>query len=253
MTQIRFSMIAVAMGCAVLVSAAVADELPLDPGKQIIHYTSNSNDGYSSFRGMVFTANEDFEITGLGLYTKSEGGPLNATIEVYQIVVTQGNVLAGATLIGSGNGPLQGPLGYHNANLNAPAAVKAGSSYLVRFGYTQAADENWFYDFDPNAHGDPPVDLGLVTIIDGTMGGGTGNTVAPSIQLIYGGIGCAYTLKKSKAKGGCEACPAKGEAVTSGAECEVVKDCAKKLKGNIACPGGGNGVCKVKGKRSECR
>ncbi len=67
-----------------------------------------------------------------------------------------------------------------------------------------------------------------------------------------GGGGCVYTVKKSKAKGGCDACPPKGGNYNSKAECEVVKDCAKKVKTTIACPGGGNGTCKVKGKRSSC-
>ncbi len=67
-----------------------------------------------------------------------------------------------------------------------------------------------------------------------------------------GGGGCAYTVKKSKAKGGCDDCPPKGGEYRSQAQCEDVKDCAKKVKTTIACPGGGNGTCKVKGKRSSC-
>ncbi len=67
-----------------------------------------------------------------------------------------------------------------------------------------------------------------------------------------GGPECHYTLKKSKAKGGCGACPAKGEEVGNGAACEDIQDCDKKFKGNIPCPDGGNGLCKIKGKRSSC-
>jgi len=36
------------------------------------------------------------------------------------------------------------------------------------------------------------------------------------------------------------------------AECEDVKGCAKKLKTTIACPRGGNGICKIKGKVTSC-
>lgn len=67
-----------------------------------------------------------------------------------------------------------------------------------------------------------------------------------------GGPSCTYRIKKSKAKGGCEACPAVGDEARSGVECIKKNDCEKKLKGNIACPDGGNGICKVKGKRSSC-
>ncbi len=67
-----------------------------------------------------------------------------------------------------------------------------------------------------------------------------------------GGPTCTYTVKKSKAKGGCAVCPPKGGEVSSGVECEDVKRCEKKIKGNVPCPDGGNGICKVKGKRSSC-
>lgn len=67
-----------------------------------------------------------------------------------------------------------------------------------------------------------------------------------------GGPTCGYTLKKSKAKRGCESCPAVGDEVGTEAPCEVVKDCEKKLKTRLACPDGGNGFCKIKGKRSSC-
>ncbi|RJP41150.1 MAG: hypothetical protein C4547_01865 [Phycisphaerales bacterium] len=71
-------------------------------------------------------------------------------------------------------------------------------------------------------------------------------------QLLGGGDTCQYTVKKSKAKGGCEACPPKGGNFSSETECEDVGDCAKKVKATIACPGGGPGTCKIKGKRSAC-
>ncbi len=70
---------------------------------------------------------------------------------------------------------------------------------------------------------------------------------------LYGvGGGCVYTLKKSKPKGGCDNCPAKGSDYRTNAECETKKDCNKKVSTTIGCPGGGNGTCKIKGKRSSC-
>ncbi len=80
--------------------------------------------------------------------------------------------------------------------------------------------------------------------------GVTGNVWGGEFQ--FGGGGCVYTIKKSKAKGGCEACPERGGEYASGDDCEDKKDCAKKLKGTIGCPRGGNGVCKVKGKIASC-
>ncbi len=72
------------------------------------------------------------------------------------------------------------------------------------------------------------------------------------MQIIErGGSTCVYLIKKSKAKR-CDACPAKGDNYRTEAECEGVKDCPKKVKTTIACPDGGNGTCKIKGKRSDC-
>ncbi len=66
--------------------------------------------------------------------------------------------------------------------------------------------------------------------------------------------GCKYVIKKGgKPKGGCSACPAKGDTISSGADCEEVGDCVKKFKATIPCPDRGPGVCKkVKGKRQSC-
>ncbi len=82
--------------------------------------------------------------------------------------------------------------------------------------------------------------------------GGGGYTDVRGIDFPAASVGCGYTLKKSKSKGGCGTCPPKGADYGTQTECEKVKDCPKKLKTTIACPGGGNGTCKLKGKRSSC-
>ncbi|RJP32747.1 MAG: hypothetical protein C4547_13605 [Phycisphaerales bacterium] len=69
-----------------------------------------------------------------------------------------------------------------------------------------------------------------------------------------GGPTCAYTVKKSKAKHGCEACPSVGdEYVDANSPCVQKRDCARKLKTRLACPDGGNGFCKVKAKKRRCQ
>jgi len=70
--------------------------------------------------------------------------------------------------------------------------------------------------------------------------------------VLSAGSFCTYRVKKSKAKGGCGACPSPGDEVRTDTACEDVGDCAKKLKTVLACPDGGPGTCKVKGKRSGC-
>ncbi|RJP34418.1 MAG: hypothetical protein C4547_10850 [Phycisphaerales bacterium] len=88
---------------------------------------------------------------------------------------------------------------------------------------------------------------GMVFVVDVAGGQWRGYDVG-----LGGGGGCVYKVKKSKPKGGCDNCPPKGGEYRSKADCEDVKDCDKKVKTTIACPGGGNGTCKIKGKRSSC-
>ncbi|RJP33392.1 MAG: hypothetical protein C4547_12465 [Phycisphaerales bacterium] len=78
-----------------------------------------------------------------------------------------------------------------------------------------------------------------------------GNNAMDNFKVIVAS-GCGYKVKKSKSKGGCEACPEVGGEVFSGADCEDVKDCDKKYKKTIGCPDGGPGTCKIKGKRTSC-
>jgi hypothetical protein len=175
--------ICLAAATAALVAVSVqAQTIPLDPGKPLKHYSSNSNDGYSSYRGVVFSADEAFQVLGADLYTKATN-TLNATFELWEIATTHGYVLGNANLVGSFNAQLSGDLDFHGGKFNTPIDMMAGQAYLLRVGYSEAADENWFFDFDPDYFGDPPVDIGPVTIIDGTLGGDTSNYVMPFMDL----------------------------------------------------------------------
>lgn len=71
-------------------------------------------------------------------------------------------------------------------------------------------------------------------------------------EFQFGGGGrCQYTIRSSKAKGGCETCPSKGDNFETQQPCEEVTDCRKKVKTTITCPEG-PGACKIKAKRSSC-
>jgi len=83
-----------------------------------------------------------------------------------------------------------------------------------------------------------------------------GNNVLEDTWTLACSRGCAYTVRKdSKGKKGCTDCPAKGEEWSTGAECEDLKDCDRKIKlKRAACPDGGLGFCnKIVGKRIACR
>ncbi|RJP37034.1 MAG: hypothetical protein C4547_06240 [Phycisphaerales bacterium] len=127
-------------------------------------------------------------------------------------------------------------------------------------------------DVDPNQNSSPQI--GIQTIScgpDGKLYGGRSemyriDTVTADEELVgsggysdvrgwdfleAGGPVCRYTIKKSRAKRGCETCPPKGSSYRTEGQCEDVKDCNKKLKTTIACPDG-NGICKLKGKAESC-
>ncbi|RJP30934.1 MAG: hypothetical protein C4547_16035 [Phycisphaerales bacterium] len=85
-----------------------------------------------------------------------------------------------------------------------------------------------------------------------TWGHRSPNNEDLALLVEFGASGCGYKIKKSKSKGGCEACPEVGSTYHTGDACEDVKDCAKKLKATVDCPDGGPGICKLKGKRTSC-
>ncbi len=63
---------------------------------------------------------------------------------------------------------------------------------------------------------------------------------------------CKYTIKKSKSKGGCNACPPVGGGIDSGIPCNSVQDCKKKFKTSTPCPNGLPGSCKIVAKGANC-
>ena len=163
-----------------VVPAALAQPWELDPpGKPLIHYTSNSNDGYSDSRGVVFTASDGFDMTSFGYYNDVGAGGM-ATVELYEDVNTNG--YTGGNLVASGNAQISGGLDWYDIDMNY--GLTAGKHYEAVFMYDWSAAGNYFYDFDPALFGDPPFDVGPVHVIDGTCGHDTGNYVMPRFRII---------------------------------------------------------------------
>ncbi len=123
------------------------------------------------------------------------------------------------------------------------------STFLAALAYERATDTLWagefdsgtFYQFSKTGR---VLDQFTIPELAGSIWGGE--------FAAAGGVACHYRLKKSKPKGGCDACPRRGDDYATPDECESKRDCRKTLKSTIPCPGGGNGVCKLKGKRSGC-
>ncbi len=128
---------AVGAGVAVLCfgATAMAEGIPLDldPGTAFGLYTTNTNDGYAGFRGMVFVADEAITINGAALYTAAANG-LTARFELWETISTEGDVLAGASLVRNANDTLQGDLGFHGVKFDN-YTLSVGQSYLIRVGY----------------------------------------------------------------------------------------------------------------------
>jgi hypothetical protein len=108
------------------------------------------------------------------------------------------------------------------------------------------------YGFGGSAGGDPPSGSRL-------FGGTTplpGNTMAfdnLDVSAVGGGGTCSYEVGNNvKAKGGCAACPSKGDTYDFGVDCDDENPCkAKAVAKNVACPDGNPGSCKkIKGKKN---
>lgn len=162
-------------------------------------FTTDDNDLYDIGRGVLFTADSSFTVNGADLFTTPDGG-LDATFELYELNTTAGgDILADATLLRSASATLMGGLGFHGTTFD-PVRLEGGQDYLIRVSYDEDAAQNWFFDYDQS--GDPPVDLGPVTVIDGETNGSTGNTVMPFMALRANPAIKNFKRQKGQAAGG---------------------------------------------------
>jgi hypothetical protein len=164
------------LAVAATVGVANAQQINLDPGTGLTLFTTNSNDGYSSARGMLFTMNNTIQVNSFGFYTTNAAG--SATWTLRQVFTLSGNVNTGSNLITTVNTTLgSGGPQYFDAAVS-PLTLTAGNSYHLEIQYSQSAAENYFYNWNG-----PAVNLGLLSVVDGTMGGDTGNSVAPGMRI----------------------------------------------------------------------
>lgn len=162
-----------------LAAIGAAQQVNLDPGTGLNLFTTNTNDGYAGGRGMLFTMNSNATLGSFGFYTDIASGPVSFTLR--QVFTLSGNVNAGSTLLNTTNGNIGGAgLGYYDLNIaGGPITLVAGNNYHLEITYSQAANQNYFY----NWNGVPPVNVGAFHLVDGTAGGDTGNTVAPGMRV----------------------------------------------------------------------
>ena len=140
-------------------------------------FTTNTNDGWSGSRGVVFQATTTQTITGIGLYQNLTGITVN--FEVDQTTSASGNVGVGKTILRSGSGTFT-TAGLQYITVRSPhAQLTAGNFYQVRFDFSGNSNQNFFYDNGNVVFSQPGFAL-----VDGTSGDDTGNSVMPNIELL---------------------------------------------------------------------
>ena len=156
-------------------AAYVAFVPPTDPTGQV--WSSNSNDGYSSGRGMVFLMTDDVTIDTVGIYHDLTG--ITLQYELAETVTTSGLVTAGQTVLRSGSGQVTTTgLEFIDFAL-APLTLEAGKSYHLEFTFIGNGNQNFFHTQLDN----PTFDLGPFSLINGTQGGDTQNYVIPRMRM----------------------------------------------------------------------
>lgn len=142
-------------------------------------FSSNSNDGYSGFRGTVFTVNTPITINGAGLWTNIVStDPISATWRLWETTTYPGNVNNNLIATANVTWNVDNGLTYYDVAFGSDISLNPGTRYHIEVGYNQAAEQNWFWDFHLGSN-----NIGPVTVEDGTLGGDTNNTVMPQIRL----------------------------------------------------------------------
>jgi hypothetical protein len=169
------------LGCVVLLAgSACADIINLfPPPNDPTGFTtsSNSNDGWSLGRGMVFQMTGDVTVDSLGVLIDATN--LAFTWEVSQVFDLTGyvgadgkNVLASGTSTASTNGLQFIDFAF------APVTLHAGNDYHLDISFTGVANQRFYYN-----NNNVTFTTGQFTSLDGTNSYNTSNTVMPALRL----------------------------------------------------------------------
>ena len=130
---------------------------------------------------MWFQANSSFTLNGAGFYDGFSGN--ESFTETLYSADSVGSVLHGASLGAfTVSSPTPGNL-YNTGTFSAPVSITAGSFYYLEVTSISTFNTNFFYNWNGTPN---PVNLGLVTILDGGQGAdpnALSNTVAPALLL----------------------------------------------------------------------
>lgn len=167
-----------ALGLIASADTARADSIEFKPPNDTVGhvYTTNLNDGYSSYRGDVFSVTADTALTSVGLYQDLTN--VNLSYRVSEVFFTFGLVNSGAVELRSGTANVT-TSGLQFIDFSfAGLTLQSGHDYHVEFGFSGNGNQNFFYN---NAN--VPYTQGNFQLIDGTLGGSGGDSVMPAIRL----------------------------------------------------------------------
>lgn len=157
------------------VNAAVIEFVP--PNDPVGHvFSTNSNDGWSSGRGVVFQATADGTMSSIGLYHDLTG--IDLSYKISETTSANGDIATGEIVLLTGNTVVttNGLEWIDFAIADTP--YSAGSFYHIQFSFSGNGNQNFFYD-----NNDVPFTQGSFEVIDGTQGTSTGNSVMPAVRL----------------------------------------------------------------------
>jgi hypothetical protein len=167
-----------ALGLIATADTASADSVEFKPPNDTVGhvYTTNINDGYSSYRGDVFSVTADTLLTSVGLYHDLTN--IDVSYRISEVFFTFGLVNSGAVELRSGTANVT-TSGLQFIDFSfAGLTLQAGHDYHVEFGFAGNGNQNFFYN---NANA--PFTQGNFQFIDGTVGGSAGDSVMPAIRL----------------------------------------------------------------------
>jgi hypothetical protein len=160
-----------------LTAGAAAQTILVPPNDTVGSvFTTNSNDGWSISRGVVFQVGSTQTINSIGLYQDLTGMTVN--YEIDQTTSASGDIGPGKIILRSGSGV------FTTAGLQfivfpiVPLTLAAGNFYQIRFDFAGNSNQNFYYNNDNVTFSQAGLNL-----IDGTQADDTGNSVMPRIEF----------------------------------------------------------------------
>jgi len=145
-----------------------------DPAGSV--FTTNSNDGWNSGRGIVFSVSSSVSVDSIGVFQDLTNEVLS--YEVSQVSSLTGNLNSGLTVISSGNN-LVTTIGLEFIDFNiTPVTFSPGNNYHIEFSFSGNSNQNFYHNNANNSF-----DQGVFTSIEGTLNANTSNSAMPSIRI----------------------------------------------------------------------